>query len=728
MANVLDGTRELTRDGDLAARMVDGIATWLHRATTIAREARPVNQPVAARRARLRELLGAVDPLAEPWMTLQTPVPASSWSAPRRARGHGFDVLVVRWRAFGQVDGEGLLLVPDGPPIADVIALGDCDWSPEQSIGLAPGVPDNAQFARKLADSGFRVLVPTLLDRASTWSGHPAVRFTQQPHREFIYRAAFELGRHVIGYELLRILSAAAFLRGQSERPLGILGYGEGGLLALAAGALEPELSAVGVSGYFGPREELHKEPIYRNVWRYLAEFGDAELAALIAPRPLFIEASEPPAVDVPFNPPEVNGGPTPGKLTRPGYEAVLAEAERVGPLAEGDVPKVFPAPEEPGTEPWLRAFGRALGGNHLVAAKSLPFWTSDPVDASARLHRQFRQLVEHNEHLLREAEYQRREYWSEADDGDLDAWAESTKAYRERLWSDVIGALEPASIPADPRTRQCYDTETVTGYEVVLDVHPDIFAYGILLLPKDLKPGERRPVVVAQHGLEGTPQKVCEPDENAYHRFAYRLAERGFIVFAPQNPYLGKDRFRSLQRQANPLGLSLFSFITRQHERILEWLGKQPFVDPERIAFYGISYGGKTAMRVPALLDGYCLSICSADYNEWIWKCASSRHRYSYLFTGEYEMSEWDLGNTFNHAEMSWLICPRPFMVERGHHDGVAPDEWVSYEYAKSFRRYNLLGVGERCELEVFNGPHTIHGEGTFEFLHRWLEWPTPA
>ena len=232
--------------------------------------------------------------------------------------------------------------------------------------------------------------------------------------------------------------------------------------------------------------------------------------------------------------------------------------------------------------------------------------------------------------------------------------------------------------------------------------------------------------MVVCQHGLEGRPQPLADPDEDhhAYHQYAYRLACLGFVTYAPQNPYLGGDAFRVLQRKANPIKKSLFSFVVRQHERTLDWLSGLPFVDAERIAFYGISYGGKTAMRVPALLDGYCLSICSADFNEWIWKNASARHRYSYLFTGEYEMFEFNLGNTFNYAEMSWLICPRPFMVERGHDDGVAPDEWVAYEYARTRRRYVKLGIADRTEIEFFDGPHTIHGVGTFEFLRRHLKF----
>jgi hypothetical protein len=150
--------------------------------------------------------------------------------------------------------------------------------------------------------------------------------------------------------------------------------------------------------------------------------------------------------------------------------------------------------------------------------------------------------------------------------------------------------------------------------------------------------------------------------------------------------------------------------------------------VDPARIAFYGLSYGGKTAMRVPAALPRYCLSICSADFNEWIWKNVSIDNPYTYVTTGEYEIFEWDLGNTFNYAEMAALIAPRPFMVERGHGDGVAPDERVLYEFAKVKRLYDKLGIGARAEIEVFDGPHKINGVGTFAFLHRHLDWPEPA
>lgn len=214
-------------------------------------------------------------------------------------------------------------------------------------------------------------------------------------------------------------------------------------------------------------------------------------------------------------------------------------------------------------------------------------------------------------------------------------------------MWDNIASAGFPAaSLPANPRSRKIYEKEKWTGYDVMLDVWPDVYAWGVLLLPKDLKPGERRPVVVTQHGLEGVPADTITDDTKsyaygAYKAFSARLAERGFIVFAPHNPYRGVDKFRVLQRQANATGRSLFSVITAQHERILDWLSEQPFVDAKRIGFYGLSYGGKTAMRVPALLDRYCLSICSADFNEWATKCATVDSPYSYLYTIEYNMSQ---------------------------------------------------------------------------------------
>ena len=129
--------------------------------------------------------------------------------------------------------------------------------------------------------------------------------------------------------------------------------------------------------------------------------------------------------------------------------------------------------------------------------------------------------------------------------------------------------------------------------------------------------------------------------------------------------------------------------------------------------------------MRVPAILKGYCLSICSADFNEWVVKNTTLDRSYSYMYTHEWEMPEFALAERFNYAEMAGLIAPRPFMVERGHKDGVAPDEWVGYEYAKVKRLYDTLGLSDRVEIAYFNGAAHDRRPGHVPFLARQLNWP---
>ena len=209
------------------------------------------------------------------------------------------------------------------------------------------------------------------------------------------------------------------------------------------------------------------------------------------------------------------------------------------------------------------------------------------------------------------------------------------------------------------------------------------------------------------------------------YNSFGAQLADEGFVVFAPQNPYIFKNDFRQVVRKANPLQLTLYSFIVRQHRRILEWLKTLDFVDGTRIAYYGLSYGGKVAMRIPALLLDYCLSICSGDFNEWIWKNTNLEWQGSYMFSNEYEMVEFDLANRFNYAEMAALIAPRPFMVERGHADPVGLDEYVAFEYAKVRRFYAKMGIEDRTTIEFFQGGHEIHLHGTLAFLRKHLRFP---
>jgi dienelactone hydrolase len=752
----LANTRPLTLPGDLSAQMVEGIDRFLLREIERSTEGRArlwlrdfasreaYEKSVAPNRERFRKFIGAVE--ARPPPTALEFI-GNTAQPSLVAETERYTVHAVRWPVFDGVFGEGLLLQPNGPPTARVVALPDADQTPEMICGLAGGVPAEGQFARRLAENGCQVLVMTLIDRKDTWSGNEALgRFTNLPHREWIYRQAFELGRHIIGYEVQKALAAVDWFEAEESRiqgpksKVGVAGYGEGALVALYAAAIDPRIDAALVSGYFDRRDGVWAEPIYRNVWNLLREFGDAEIASLVVPRALIVEHSEAPTIDGPPKAQSGRSGAASGQWRTPEFNTVDYEVSRARELFKpfGESLRFLHGNEGatvgPCGERALAELLARLGQGGREASPSAPA----PADrrgvqfsSAERQKRQVAQLVEHTQRLLRASERHRDvTFWRPIKTSSPDEWAAAAKAQQSNLWEHIIGRFPSATLPANPRSRKVYDQPKWTGYDVVLDVWPDVFAWGVLLVPRDLKPGERRPVVVCQHGLEGVPADTITEDTKshaygAYKAFSARLAERGFVVFAPHNPYRGVDKFRILQRKANPLGKSIFSVIIAQHDRILDWLSEQPFVDPKRIGFYGLSYGGKTAMRVPSLLDRYCLSICSADFNEWVTKCATIDAPYSYLYTMEYDMYEFNLGHTYNYAEMAALIAPRPFMVERGHHDGVAPDEWVAHEYARVRRFYAKLNLADRTEIEFFNGPHTINGAGTYRFLHRHLDWP---
>ena len=721
-------TTPLTLEGDIASHLVAGVDQFLldELAASVAKRSAYWNRDfssheayvksVEPNRKRLAHILGLRDArtaIAGLSFNARTDAPALVGQTDR------ITIHAVSWPAFRDVTGTGLLLEPRGRDVvANVVAIPDSGQIPEQIAGLALGLTPELQYARRLAESGCRVVVPMLIDRQE--------KVTRLTRREFLYRSAFELGRQLVGYEIQKTLAVVDwYKKSWPAKPVGVIGWGEGGLITQYAAAVDTRIDAACVSGYFDSRQNIWQEPIDRNVFGLLEQFGDAELVSLIAPRPFIVDAARGPEATIP------GGRGAPSRVVTPALGSVKEELARAERLIEKLEPpaklRLVEGGQKPLTGQALGQFLKSLAADTALgqAGENNITHLRKKFDAAPRHAAQFHEIDRHTQWLLRESPFVRKQFYK-PDTSSVAKFEASNEKYRTQFYDDVIGRFDRKRLPLNARSRKIYDTEKWVGHEVVLDVFPNVIAYGILLLPRDLKADEKRPVVVCQHGLEGRPQDIIQGDHRAYHDFAAKLAERGFITFSPQNLYIFTDRFRTLQRKANPLKKTLFSVIIPQHQQIVDWLKTLSYVDKERIAFYGLSYGGKTAMRVPPVVTDYCLSICSADFNEWVDKNASTRNPHSYVNSGEYEIFEWDLGSTFNYAEMAGLIAPRPFMVERGHYDGVASDETVGWEFAKvRFLYQGKLKLKDRCEIEWFDGPHTINGKGTYDFLHRHLNWP---
>ena len=297
MDEVLPGTKPLTWEGDLSVRMLDGAHKFIESKIdeSVANRLKLWNRDLSStaayersvepNRKRFMQYIGVDDKtkaLSNYNVGLEDKYPPVSMQkistnndAELIAETAKYKVYQVRWPVLNRVNGEGLLLQPKTNPKANIIAIPDADQSPEQLAGLLPGIPADSQFARHLAENGFQVLIPVLISRNLLFPG----KEHQQTYREWIYRQAFHMGRHIIGYEVQKVRSAIDWFKQAEDKEVkvGVAGYSEGGLIAFYAAAVDKRIDAALVSGYFNSRQQVWDEPIYRNVWGLLSEFGAAD-------------------------------------------------------------------------------------------------------------------------------------------------------------------------------------------------------------------------------------------------------------------------------------------------------------------------------------------------------------------------------------------------------------------------------------------------------------------
>ncbi|UCF17316.1 MAG: dienelactone hydrolase family protein, partial [Phycisphaerales bacterium] len=444
------GTKPLELEGDIASHLVAGVDRFLlgELEKSIERRRRhwdyDFSSPsayaasVEPNRNRLARIIGVRDKR----IAFDAPELIATIDRPALVgRADGYNVYAVRWPTFGDVHGEGLVLVPtDGVPVADIIAIPDADHSPEMLAGLIEGVGAASQFARRLAESGCRVLVPVLISRQMVKRTVPGgSRNVTLTNREFLYRSAFEMGRHIIGYEVQKVLAAVDWFA-KTNSKIGVMGWGEGGLIALYAGAIDTRIDAVCVSGHFDSRQDVWREPIDRNVFGLLEEFGDAEIASMVVPRALIIEAAKGPEVVVP-----AGTRAAPGRLATPEIGTVRSEVQRLKRLLSGSKfeTNIRLLVSGDGVGPYgsdkaLSALLRSLGNGELVPSGKAPQCLVKSFDLKARQERQIHELDRHNQWLLSESAYVRKEFFSKLDTSSLEKFEKTIEWYREYFYEDV--------------------------------------------------------------------------------------------------------------------------------------------------------------------------------------------------------------------------------------------------------------------------------------------------
>src|SRR2546427_5198094 len=160
--HTLPGTQPLTWTGDLSEKMMDGAHRFVERKIDESIQTRQkywkrdlssrlaYERSVEPNRNRFMMNIGVVD--------ARLPARMERFGDDNNpalvAEMDTYQVYQVRWPVLEGVSGEGLLLQPKNPPLAQAVALPNADQTPEQAGGLAPGVAPEAEAARGLAQNG----------------------------------------------------------------------------------------------------------------------------------------------------------------------------------------------------------------------------------------------------------------------------------------------------------------------------------------------------------------------------------------------------------------------------------------------------------------------------------------------------------------------------------------------------------------------------------------------
>ncbi len=314
-----------------------------------------------------------------------------------------------------------------------------------------------------------------------------------------------------------------------------------------------------------------------------------------------------------------------------------------------------------------------------------------------------------------------RRERFWNRDYSSLEAYEASVAPNRE-AWRAAVGIfdleLQPLSVAREP----FLETDAVHAEWITLPVAEGLNARAVLALPK--RGNGPFPVVICQHGIGSSPERVFgfDDDSEIYHAYGQRIVEAGFAVLAPMHVTEGPPRAR-YHRLCLMLGKTLWGLEIQKLSRLIDYLETVDGLDASRIGMYGISLGGAYTSFTLPLERRIGVGVNCAWFNDRLRKMVVDDPRYScFLSVNEEHIFIPGWLTQFCDSDLASLICPRPYMVQTGKCDGIAWWPYVVEEFERTRAHYERLGVGERCEMDLHEAGHEIRAEGALPFLRRWL------
>jgi dienelactone hydrolase len=270
------------------------------------------------------------------------------------------------------------------------------------------------------------------------------------------------------------------------------------------------------------------------------------------------------------------------------------------------------------------------------------------------------------------------------------------------------------------PRVVEVQEEECYRREKVVYDTAPGVTAVAYLLIPRGV--ALPRPAVLCPpghgSGMEAVAQKGTTQD------YGVRFAEAGFVTLAPEHIGFGEraqlDRddpargYRLTNLKLQLLGRTIIGLRLWDLQRALDLLQSRPEVIPDRIGCVGLSLGGEMTLYLAALDDRVRAAVISGFLNTFRHTFFAVEHCNCGYVPGILKWAEM--------GDIGALIAPTPLLVEAGKRDRGFPLAGALEGYGIVRRAYQLLGLPERCEMEVFDGGHAFSGRKAIPWMQRWL------
>jgi dipeptidyl aminopeptidase/acylaminoacyl peptidase len=292
--------------------------------------------------------------------------------------------------------------------------------------------------------------------------------------------------------------------------------------------------------------------------------------------------------------------------------------------------------------------------------------------------------------------------------------------------------------LPAfNPVITDSIKTNFYTRYNVRFTVakNEDVTAY--LYIPLKKEKGTKLPAMLALHQTEDIGKGSVD-GQGPYINLAYakELAQRGYIVIAPDYPSFGDQKNYNFTTDRYESGVMKAIF---NHIRCVDFLQARPDVDPERIGVIGHSLGGHSAMYVAAFDTRIKVVVSSCgwtpnryynNYNEEMRKKMGGRlwgyaqERYSPLALTKYKLQLENM--PFDFDDVIAAIAPRPFFSNSPVHDANFNVEGVRVGIANASQVYHFLNADDNLQVRYpvvsHDFPPLVRYEA-YDFIDKYLK-----